>query len=322
MAWIQVEQTLPTDKKTLKLKRALNISAPYAMGIITTLWLWCIDNAPDGDITDLDGDDLADICDYPDSGEKFLNALINSGFVINNGEQTVIANWYERVGQLMDKRESQKEKARERQQAYRQRKKSEAEQNEKNNDCDAASQPVTDMSRECHNNVMPCHTPIQYSKSNNIYIDGDDSYTRACACEESPDVENCVNNSVSNPEDYKSETNSEFRVTYLTPEVRRELENLIRTRAVYHWERNISDDELKNIAEELIALHGGHVKDFKITDNDKFLLTEAFKSSSLQNACRVSYICGIYKNYRQRNIRTVNDYYDYSDRSLHLVGAG
>ena len=34
MAWIQVEQTLPTDKKTLKLKRALNISAPYAMGII------------------------------------------------------------------------------------------------------------------------------------------------------------------------------------------------------------------------------------------------------------------------------------------------
>ena len=51
MAWMELHQSLPQNKKTLRLKRLLKIRTPQAVGHLCMLWLWAIDNAPDGDLT-------------------------------------------------------------------------------------------------------------------------------------------------------------------------------------------------------------------------------------------------------------------------------
>ena len=51
MAWIELHQTLPSNRKTMRLKRLLKIKTPQAVGHMCMLWLWAVDNAADGDLT-------------------------------------------------------------------------------------------------------------------------------------------------------------------------------------------------------------------------------------------------------------------------------
>ena len=57
MAWIELHQSLPTHRKLGKLKRLLKIKTPQAVGHLAMLWLWCIDNAPDGNLSGIDASD-------------------------------------------------------------------------------------------------------------------------------------------------------------------------------------------------------------------------------------------------------------------------
>ena len=309
MAWIQLDQSLKTDKRTLKLQRLLSISSTYAMGVVSALWLWALDQAPDGDISDIEGDDIAVICDYPaNADDSLLNALISSGFILACDSKRIIDGWDELTGRLMAKREIKKEKDRERQRAYRQRKKDTEEE---------CHTDVTTLSQKCHTDVTPCHTPIQYSNSTVINNSGDDNYC-AHACVREEPVEN-----VENVENYGNDVAAEFKITYLKPDQREEVEKIIRDRASYYWKRDLTDYELRLIAEDLLLHHGGHVKDFiGLTNDDEFLLTEAFKSSVINDCKKVSYIEGVYRNFRQRNIYSSIDYYSYADRNLRLVCSG
>jgi hypothetical protein len=81
MAWIELHQSLPTNKKTLRLKKILKIKTPQAVGHLCMLWLWALDNASDGDISQFDAGEIAEIVAYPGDAEKFMDALKSSGFV-------------------------------------------------------------------------------------------------------------------------------------------------------------------------------------------------------------------------------------------------
>ena len=48
LAWIELHQTLPQSGKLMRLKRELRIRTPQAVGHLCLLWLWALDNAPDG----------------------------------------------------------------------------------------------------------------------------------------------------------------------------------------------------------------------------------------------------------------------------------
>ena len=50
MAWIQAHQSLPTHRKTLRAADALDIPPVYVVGHMISLWLWAIDNVPDGSL--------------------------------------------------------------------------------------------------------------------------------------------------------------------------------------------------------------------------------------------------------------------------------
>lgn len=119
MAWIKVYQTLPQNKKVMRLKNILKIKAAHAAGHLIFLWLWAIDNAPDGDLSGLSAGDIAEISGW--SGKKaevFMDALIEAGFL---DPDMKIHDWYEYAGKLIDQRQIQREQSRIRQQRHREK---------------------------------------------------------------------------------------------------------------------------------------------------------------------------------------------------------
>lgn len=123
MAWIEVHQTLPTHRKIKKLKRLLKIKTPQAVGHMVILWLWAIDNAPDGRLDSIDPEDIAEAAEWTGDAERFVSALVDSGFV-DNEDHLSIHDWDQFAGFLADKRETKKQQNRERQKRYRERAKS------------------------------------------------------------------------------------------------------------------------------------------------------------------------------------------------------
>lgn len=117
MAWIELHQTLPQNKKTLKLKRLLKIKTPQAVGHLCMLWLWALDNAPDGNLSEFPVEDIAEVCGVEEkNAQKFMDALAASGFV---DENMMLHDWDAYVGKLINMREKNSE----RQKKYRKNKK-------------------------------------------------------------------------------------------------------------------------------------------------------------------------------------------------------
>lgn len=116
MAWIELHQTLPTNKKTLRLKKILKIKTPQAIGHLCLLWLWALDNAEDGDLSIFSDDEVSEVSGWTGKPETFVAALIEAGFL---DEDHHIHHWEEYAGALIDKREVTREQNKIRQQARR-----------------------------------------------------------------------------------------------------------------------------------------------------------------------------------------------------------
>ena len=109
MAWIELHQTLPTNRKTMRLKRLLKIKTPQAIGHMCMLWLWAIDNAPDGDLSSFDADDIAEAGGYTGKDPSaFVDALIGAGFVDDDGDNLHLHDWMDYAGGLIEHREERK----------------------------------------------------------------------------------------------------------------------------------------------------------------------------------------------------------------------
>jgi hypothetical protein len=85
MSFIQVQQSLLSHRKTLRLARLLNVDRYAAMGRLIALWLWCLDNSPDGVLgDDVDDKMLADVMGWRANmgdPEDLVDALYGAGFI-------------------------------------------------------------------------------------------------------------------------------------------------------------------------------------------------------------------------------------------------
>ena len=110
MAWIEVHQALRGHRKTLALRRQLGMeSDAQAIGHLVCLWLWTLDNAPDGDLSEMDDATIAYGADFPEErAEEFVKALQKARFL----DGKCIHNWDEYAGRLIAIRESNRERAR------------------------------------------------------------------------------------------------------------------------------------------------------------------------------------------------------------------
>jgi len=119
MDWLHSYGSLRAHPKTKKLARLLGVGVPQTIGHLHCLWWWSMDYAPDGDLTDIEPDVIADGAAWEGDPQVFLDGLINAtkekgghGF-LESGDRLVIHDHEEYIGRYLSK--AAKDAARKRQ---------------------------------------------------------------------------------------------------------------------------------------------------------------------------------------------------------------
>lgn len=119
MAWIEVHQGLREHRKTYACAEKLKISRVVMVGTLVSLWLWALDNAPDGSMDGISNRTIAHVCDWPEKkAETLINSLVECGWLDKDGDILRIHDWTDYAGRLMERRENdkaRKKKSREKQ---------------------------------------------------------------------------------------------------------------------------------------------------------------------------------------------------------------
>ncbi len=104
MAWIESHQTLKDHPKTAAVCETLAAKRPHVVGHLHELWWWCIDYAPDGDITKYSNVQIARAAEWDGFADSFVDALVSAGFIDRTDTSTVIHDWMVFCGPLMERR--------------------------------------------------------------------------------------------------------------------------------------------------------------------------------------------------------------------------
>lgn len=114
--WIELHQSLFTHRKTVELAAALDIEPELAALRCIRLWLWALDNAPSGVLSTCSARAIAFGAGWTDDPDTFVHAMISAGFI--DAEMT-LHNWHKYAGKLIEKRQANAERMRERRQSAR-----------------------------------------------------------------------------------------------------------------------------------------------------------------------------------------------------------
>ena len=110
MAWFEFHQSLVPHRKLYTLAGKLRVSRPTAAGHLAFLWSWSLDNAPDGDLTNVDPHVLKLAADWPKKAGDFIQACIESGFIDEAHERRTIHDWDVYAGRLVGQRAANAER--------------------------------------------------------------------------------------------------------------------------------------------------------------------------------------------------------------------
>lgn len=114
MAWIQVHQQLKDHRKLLTAADELGIEPPHMLGLLISFWLWALDNAPSGSLDGIGNRMMARAAQWSGDPDTFVEALTTAGLLKSTPDGLEIHDWYEYTGKLLDRRESEKNRARRR----------------------------------------------------------------------------------------------------------------------------------------------------------------------------------------------------------------
>jgi hypothetical protein len=100
MAWIESHQGLQQHPKTLKLATLMAWDIPATIGRLHILWWWCLEYAPDGNVSRHSTDITALAMGIPaELGPKLIQALYESEFLdITSAKQYLIHDWMQYAG--------------------------------------------------------------------------------------------------------------------------------------------------------------------------------------------------------------------------------
>lgn len=121
MAWFEAHDTMARHPKTLKLARLLGVERRYAVGLLHDLFSWGLYAADkEGALQGLKEADIAQALDYPaKKAGAMVAALVEAGYLDSGPDGYAVHDWYDYAGKLYDSREKNREKN----QRYRDRKK-------------------------------------------------------------------------------------------------------------------------------------------------------------------------------------------------------
>lgn len=295
VAWIELHQTLPTNKKTVRLKNLLRIKTPQAVGHLCILWLWALDNAPDGDLSEFSTEEIAEFaCWSGKNPDDFVNALIKAGFL---DEDLHIHNWYDYAGKLVEKR------------------KVDAERKRASRAKTTAGCP-TDIQRTGHdfecdgagNSTVPYRT-LPYLTDISFVVDAD---ARARETAEEI-VDNYVDNrDLSMSVYFGMNPDVEREITAFTASLFKRFSLRSPTKVdvfnVFAWTKESTCDTIAGAETWRITFPEEHLK----------LLLYAFEQAVRAGATgNWNYINGVMRNLRQRGIKTLKDAEEYDiDRDM------
>ena len=122
MAWLRIQQSLPSHRKILQLADILEIHPAQAMGHMTAFWLWALDSTPHGGLEGISPRMIARSALWDGIPDEFFNALLKVRFLEQEGGEIRIRNWEVYAGPLVKSREDGRKRAiqqREREKAKR-----------------------------------------------------------------------------------------------------------------------------------------------------------------------------------------------------------
>lgn len=94
--FIRVDTDLPDHPKTLRFIRlCANPLAPFAL---IRLWLWAADRRPDGDLFQMDADDIERAAGWTGMAGKFYLAAVECSFLDGESSRHTLHNWSEYQG--------------------------------------------------------------------------------------------------------------------------------------------------------------------------------------------------------------------------------
>ena len=112
MAWIEVHQGIFHHRKTVTLAELLRIDRLKAGAHLISLWLWALDNAPDGNLTHISNRAIATGADYSGDRDRFCTALVEAGWVDQDGDRRDLHDWLDYAGRLLEMRLANRDKVR------------------------------------------------------------------------------------------------------------------------------------------------------------------------------------------------------------------
>ena len=106
MAWVEVHQSLREHRKLYSCADDLDIEPVLLLGMLVSLWLWALDNTPDGGLDNISNRTIARATRWPEKkADQLMTALINNGW-IDRTESGGLAlhDWSEYGGKLTERR--------------------------------------------------------------------------------------------------------------------------------------------------------------------------------------------------------------------------
>ena len=115
MAWIQVHQTLKDHRKVYAAADALDIEPAHALVLIVSFWLWALDNAPSGSLDGISNRMIARAAQWNGNADEFVEALKSAELLDETSDgELELHDWQEYAGNLIEKREAEKQRSRKR----------------------------------------------------------------------------------------------------------------------------------------------------------------------------------------------------------------
>ena len=113
MAWIELHQGLREHRKLFACADELKVSRIQMIGILTSVWLWALDNAQSGSLEGISNRTIARVCDWPEKkADALIDALIRTRWLDKHGESVYIHDWSDYAGKLMESREKDRNRKR------------------------------------------------------------------------------------------------------------------------------------------------------------------------------------------------------------------
>jgi hypothetical protein len=94
VAWISVHQQIRDHRKTRNLYRTLNINRAEAIGTLTLIWTWAIDNCnKEGELLSVTKEDIADAAYWRGNPESLYSALVETKWIDELEGKMYLHDW-------------------------------------------------------------------------------------------------------------------------------------------------------------------------------------------------------------------------------------